>query len=316
MWLANPSSRLSSLRGCRVLAVLVVGGGTVTGGKAFGHDDFGAASTPGHDVEFIHEGAHQEDAAAGSAQEIFLGKGIGHLGKVETLLLVQNPNDLFFRSEIHGQMNLFVGAFLIAVVEGVDDTLAHGHADAVTVVFAEARGFRDSQAHLFGNVDALYLRLQRDFQVLGLRSHATKITNVPIGSLLCALWVTHREKASQWSRATSPRLKAKLDPVRPVQSSILDGLTEMPGVRCCRLHPGLRSCALPSKMRSWARAESPSRVMAFSSNFSPSSVNGAILANHARRHLRVRVGGFVPLVAQRLATSRLNYATTHRRRIL
>src|SRR5690242_9205539 len=140
-------------------------------------------------------------------------------------------------------MDLFVRPFLIAVVKGIDDALANGHADAVAVVFAEARGFRHSQAHLFSDIDAFYLRLQRDFQVLGLRSHAPKITNVRIGSLLCALWVTHREKASQWSSVSSHVLKSKLGPVRAVQSSILNRLTEMPGldaVGCVQIRNGAR----------------------------------------------------------------------------
>jgi hypothetical protein len=53
----------------------------------------------------------------------------------------------------------------------------------------------------------------------------------------------------------------------------------------------------PSRMRSWARAERPSRVTAF---FFAIGGDGAMFANHFGQHLGVGVGLFVGEVARDL----------------
>src|SRR5258708_9441872 len=71
-------------------------------------------------------------------------------------------------------MDFLLGALLVSVVKRVDHALSHAHPDAVTVIFAKAGRFRDAQTHLLGQIDALHLRLQRDFEMLGARSHVSR----------------------------------------------------------------------------------------------------------------------------------------------
>src|SRR5580658_6552634 len=123
------------------LATLAIRSRVLLQWQLFCHDNFGAAGASWNHVEFVHERAHQEDSAAGGAQKIFFRKWIGDVGERETLALIQNVNDHFVASEIDGQMNLFFGAFLIAVVKRVDDTFAHAHTYLVTIVLAKPRGF-------------------------------------------------------------------------------------------------------------------------------------------------------------------------------
>ena len=51
------------------------------------HHELGAAFGAAFDLEFVHEGAHQEQAAAGGAQQVFFGQRVGNLGKLEALRL-------------------------------------------------------------------------------------------------------------------------------------------------------------------------------------------------------------------------------------
>ena len=173
MWLAEPSAGLGSLRlGFAFLLAFAVVSEVLRRGQFLGHNHFRAAGASGHDLELIHEGAHEEYAAAGSAQKIFFGEGIRHATEVEALAFVKNVDHHFFGSEIESEINFFVGAFFIAVMEGVDDPFAYGHANAVAVVFAETRSFSHAQTHFLGEVNALDLRLKGDFEVLGVLRHA------------------------------------------------------------------------------------------------------------------------------------------------
>src|SRR5215470_16356979 len=68
-------------------------------------------------------------------------------------------------------MNLLFRTLLVSVMKRVDHALADAHSNAVAVVLAESRCFRDAQTHLLGEIDTLDLRLQRNFKMLGVRRH-------------------------------------------------------------------------------------------------------------------------------------------------
>src|SRR5690349_2775456 len=141
------------------------------GGKLFGHDDFGAAGPAADDVEFVHEGAHQKNSAARGTQQILLGERIGDVAEPEAGTFVENVDNHFVAGQIDGEMNLFFGALLVAVVEGIDDAFADGHADAIAIVFAETGGFRDTETHFLGEIHALDLAFQRHLEMLRLLRH-------------------------------------------------------------------------------------------------------------------------------------------------
>src|SRR6266852_4963433 len=173
MWLEEPSSDLGSLRlRLAVAPTFAVISGIPLAGQFLGHNNFRAAIAAGHDGELIHESAHEEDAAAGSAQKIFFGEGIGDAPEIKAFAFIENVNDHFVGSEIEREINFFVGALLIAVMESVDDPFADRHANAVAVVFAETRGFGHAQTHFLGEVDTVDLRLEGDFEVLRVLRHA------------------------------------------------------------------------------------------------------------------------------------------------
>src|ERR1700687_2682724 len=173
MWLAVPFRLGSSfLFGCGPLAALSVGCGIPSRRQFLGHDDFRSPRTAGDNPEFIHERAHQEDAAPRGPQQIFLGYRVGHAAKVEAFTFVQTVNNHFFRRKIQSEVNLLFGALFVAVVKGIDDAFAHRHSDTVAVIFAESGSLRHAQTHFLGEIDTLDLRLQRNFEVLGAFGHA------------------------------------------------------------------------------------------------------------------------------------------------
>ena len=80
-------------------------------------------------------------------------------------------NNHLVGGEIHGEVDFLVGVFLVPIVKGVDHALAHAHSDAVAIVLAKPRGFSHPETHLLGEIDAFDLRLQHNFEVLGVGSH-------------------------------------------------------------------------------------------------------------------------------------------------
>src|SRR5712664_2526445 len=136
-------------------------------------------------------------------------------------------------------MNFFLWALFIAIVKCIDDAFANGHSDAITVILAKSRGFGHTQTHLLGEINALDLRRQRDFQVLGVLRHS-EASPAPDARDVGALWVTYVRKESQWSsrprqadcccRGSTRAGWSMLGPVRAVQGAVLNGFAEMAGL--------------------------------------------------------------------------------------
>src|SRR6266404_1114761 len=136
-------------------------------------------------------------------------------------------------------MNFFLRALFIPVVKCIDDAFANGHSDAIAVIFPEARGFGHTQTHLLGEINALDLRRQRDFQVLGVLRHS-EASPAPDARDVGALWVSYVRKESQWSsrprqadcccRGSTRAGWSMLGPVRAVQGAVLNGLAEVAGL--------------------------------------------------------------------------------------
>jgi hypothetical protein len=152
-------------------STLSVRGSAAGRGELLGHHDFGAARPACYDVEFIHKRAHQENSTPGSAEQIFFRERVWHIRELEACAFIDHVDDHFIRCQVDGEIDLFLRALLISVMKRVDHALAHAHPDAVTIIFAKARCFRDAQTQLLCQVDALHLRLQRNFKVLGVRRH-------------------------------------------------------------------------------------------------------------------------------------------------
>src|SRR6202521_6376416 len=135
------------------------------------HYDFCATRSPWHYVKFVHEGAHQEDPASGSTEQIFFRERIRHVCKFETRAFIQNVNDHLIRSEVYCEVNFLFRAFLVSIVKCIDHAFEHAHPNAVALVLTEPCGFRHPETHLLREIDAFDLRLQRNFKMLGVRGH-------------------------------------------------------------------------------------------------------------------------------------------------
>ena len=165
--------------------------------QALGHDDFRAAGAGGNDVKFVHESAHEKNAAARSAQKIFFGERIGNVGEFEACAFVRDVDDHLFRSEIDGEVNFLFGLFFIAVMESVDDAFANAHADAIALVFAKAGSFGESEAHFLGQVDTFDLGFERYFKMLGVWRHPAR-HHAKKRDFCGFVWVTQGERSRQW----------------------------------------------------------------------------------------------------------------------
>ena len=86
--------------------------------------------------------------------------------KLETASFVHDVDNHRLRLELDRQHNLFPPVLAVAVIVGVDHTLAHGHSEFVQVVLSEASGFGDAHHNVFSEVHAFQLRVQRDFKTL------------------------------------------------------------------------------------------------------------------------------------------------------
>src|SRR5262249_15771430 len=143
------------------------------------------------------------------------------------MTFIQHMNDHLLGSQVHRQINLLLRPLFVAIVKGVDHALANRHADPVAVVLAKSRRLRHPQTHLLCDVDAFDLRLQRDFQVLGIWRHADAVTAAQFGPASGPLWVTYRWKRSQWS--SPPKLPANSHQI----STKLASPSSPPGLRVC-----------------------------------------------------------------------------------
>src|SRR5271170_3130557 len=140
--------------------------------QPLGHHQLRAARPARHHVKLVHECLHQKNAPPGSAQQVFFRQRVRHVSQTKSLALVCYADDQLFPGQLHAKMNLFLGLFLVAIMKSVDYAFPHGHSDAVALFFVKAGGLRNTDTHLLGEINTLYVGIQRDFEMLGLWRHA------------------------------------------------------------------------------------------------------------------------------------------------
>ena len=80
--------------------------------------------------------AHEHQAAAAGALDVLEGGGVGHVAGVEAVALVGDV-DLEVLGANHGDDgHLFIAVHLVAVLDGIDQGLFQGQADAEDFFFA------------------------------------------------------------------------------------------------------------------------------------------------------------------------------------
>jgi hypothetical protein len=114
------------------------------------------------EVDLIHEGADEEDAAAGAAQEIFGSEGIGEVFPVHSFALVGNGEDQRFSVVFEAGGDLFGGIVVVAVKDGIDGGFADGHGDAEAFFFVDAGVFGKFIGGSFDFANALHGGRERE----------------------------------------------------------------------------------------------------------------------------------------------------------
>ncbi len=89
-------------------------------------------------VYLIHEGADEEDAAAGAAQDVLGRERVGDGCGVESGALVCDADDEGVGVGLEGGGDVLGGVVGVAVQDGVDGGLADGHGDVGDGVLVEA----------------------------------------------------------------------------------------------------------------------------------------------------------------------------------
>jgi hypothetical protein len=156
-WCGHEFNWGRSLRWLMLIGVRFGLGGRM---QPLGHNNFRAALTGKVHFKFVHKGAHEKNAAAGTLQEIFIGERVGNIFNFEASALIANVDDKFFGSELKGEKDFFVALFLAAVIVGVDYTFADGHANLETVVVIKTGGAGDAGTHFLGEADTIQQRFE------------------------------------------------------------------------------------------------------------------------------------------------------------
>src|ERR1039458_3467940 len=103
-------------------------------------------------VYLIHEGPYEEDAPAGAAQDVFRGERVGDVAGVEACSLVRDAHHQGVGIGLKrggDQLGRVVG---VAVQDGVDSGLTHGHGDVGDGVFVETGARREALSGVFDRV--------------------------------------------------------------------------------------------------------------------------------------------------------------------
>src|SRR5258708_26961844 len=67
--------------------------------------------------------------------------------------------------------DFLAGALLVPMGKAIDPALTHAHPDAGAAALAKHRRFRHAETHLLCQIDAVDLRVQRNFEVLRVGGH-------------------------------------------------------------------------------------------------------------------------------------------------
>src|ERR1035438_4030180 len=106
-------------------------------------------------VYLIHEGPDEEDAAAGAAQDVFRGERVGDVAGVEACSLGRDAHHPGVGIGLKRGGDLLGRVVGIAVEDGVDSGLAHGHGDVGDGVFVETGARREALSGVFDSVNTL-----------------------------------------------------------------------------------------------------------------------------------------------------------------
>jgi len=106
-------------------------------GEVFDQGELGAGLKLAK-VNLIHEGADEKDAAAGTAEQVLRGEGIGEMFPVHAFALVGDGKDEGFAVVFEAGSHLLGRVIVVAVENGVYGCFADGHGDTEAFVLVDA----------------------------------------------------------------------------------------------------------------------------------------------------------------------------------
>ena len=110
-------------------------------GDPLDHDDLHAALRRALQDHFVHEAADQEDAAPARLQQVlgrqWIGDRLGSKPGPSSRTRMTMPEGRPASSGVNSTCTLFVLVALVAMLDGIDDRLAHGDADPVQRLVVE-----------------------------------------------------------------------------------------------------------------------------------------------------------------------------------
>jgi hypothetical protein len=131
-----------------------------------GHNKFGAAGYAGENIDLVHERFHQENAAPGIAEDIFILARVWNILDAKSRTLVDHTDHQFVFQQLEDHVYFSFAALFVAVLKGVHDAFVHCQADFVLIVFAKSGDRGHTHTHFFGKSNALDHRLQNNFEPL------------------------------------------------------------------------------------------------------------------------------------------------------
>src|SRR5262249_23538077 len=89
-----------------------------------------------------HVVTHQHETAATGTFQVFGGRGIGHLAGIEASALISDVNVKALRADPVSNLDAFLAIEVVAVLNGVNESLFERQADAEDLVFRVAMRFQ------------------------------------------------------------------------------------------------------------------------------------------------------------------------------
>jgi hypothetical protein len=105
-------------------------------------------------VYLIHEGTHQEDSATGGTEQIFGGKRVGNLVRIEPWASVRDTDGESFGRKLERGGDVQFGVVAIAVDYGIDGGLAGYQGEIACGIGVKACGIGEFERGLLDLVDA------------------------------------------------------------------------------------------------------------------------------------------------------------------
>src|SRR5208337_2883046 len=169
---------------CRIVAFMLTVGSSLfslnSGTQAFDHGHFCPRTVDMFNPEFVHEAADEKYSAPGHVQQVFIFQRIGDALWIEAVSLVPDAYFQPVAMNFKLQPNALAGIILIAVPDGINHRLVHGHFNALLFVLIESCGACHAACNLLRHLNILEVTFQCHLNATAFWNHRVRErTQVP-----------------------------------------------------------------------------------------------------------------------------------------